>query len=69
MKTDRLLSVNDVVDRTSLSERMVRRLIAEGRLRAVRLAGMRAVRVPESALSSLLQPCNGGEGRYGHGLA
>jgi len=50
----RLLSVSDVVGLTGLSERSIRGLVASGRLRAVRPAGLRVVRIPERAVLELL---------------
>jgi excisionase family DNA binding protein len=50
---ERLLTVVEVVRQIGLSERTVRGLIATGRLRAVRPFGLRAVRVPESALEEI----------------
>lgn len=49
-----LLRVADAALRTGLSERTIRRLIAEGKLAVVRPAAVRAVLIPESALSSLM---------------
>lgn len=52
---ERLLTVKDVVSRTGLAERTVRLAIHDGRLRAIRLIGLRrAVRIPESALAEFL---------------
>jgi excisionase family DNA binding protein len=48
------LSVADVVERIGLSERTIRALIARGTLPARRLQGIRAVRVPASAVAALL---------------
>jgi excisionase family DNA binding protein len=52
----RLLTVYDFAARARLSERTVRAMIADGRLPSVRPFGLRIVRVPESALLSLMGP-------------
>ena len=46
----RLLRVTEAASRIGLSERTVRRLIAEHRLSVVRPAGLRAVLIPEESL-------------------
>lgn len=53
-EADRLLRVEEVSARTGLAQRTIRQLIAEGRLPVVRPFGLRAVRIPESALASLM---------------
>ena len=50
----RLLRIADAVDYTGLSERHLRRLIAAGRIGAIRPAGIRVVLVPEEELSRLI---------------
>jgi excisionase family DNA binding protein len=50
---DRLLTVAQAAELLSTSERFPRRLIAERRIRFVRLG--RHVRIPESALRELLE--------------
>lgn len=51
---DRLLKVREFCDRAQLSERHVRRLIAEGRLAVVRLHGVRAIRIREAELTAMI---------------
>jgi excisionase family DNA binding protein len=51
----RLLRVRDVVLLTGLSERTVRAMLADGRLTAVRPAGLRVVWIPESEVERLAQ--------------
>lgn len=51
---NRMLRVSEVSEVSGLSERFVRRLIAQGRLSAVRPHGVRVVLVPESSLGALL---------------
>lgn len=51
----KLFRVAEVCDRLGLGERHVRQLIADGRLAAVRLKGLRAIRVPASALEQLIE--------------
>ena len=51
----RLLRVADAVDCSGLSERQVRRLIASGRLAAIRPSGIRVVLVAEDELFRLLR--------------
>jgi excisionase family DNA binding protein len=51
---ERYLTVRDVVARTKLCERTIRALIANGQLTVVRPAGVRAIRVPERAVSELM---------------
>lgn len=53
MTTERLLQVEDVAARLSISTKTVRRLIAAGKLRAIRL-GRRALRVSEADLQAYL---------------
>ena len=50
---DRYLTVAEVADRLSTSERFPRRLIAERRIAFVRVG--RHVRIPESALTKFLE--------------
>jgi excisionase family DNA binding protein len=50
--SDRLLTVAEVADMLSTSERFPRRLIAERRIRFVRLG--RHVRIPQSALQEFI---------------
>jgi excisionase family DNA binding protein len=54
-KVERLLSVTEVMARTGLAERTIRRLIAQGQLPIRRPAGLRAVRVPEQAIVKLIE--------------
>ena len=49
----RLYSVREAEVITALSERTIRKLIAEGRLGVVRPLGMRTVRIPEAELERL----------------
>lgn len=51
---EQLYKVHEVCDLSRLKERVVRQMIADGRLRAVRLRGVRAIRVPASALAELI---------------
>jgi excisionase family DNA binding protein len=51
---ERWFTVSEVYARTRIPERTLRALIATGRLRAVRPAGLRMVRVPESAVAELM---------------
>jgi excisionase family DNA binding protein len=58
MKTQRqrfrdLLTVAEATARLRLSERTVRAMLADGRLPGVRLVGLRAVRIPASAIEAL----------------
>ena len=57
----RLLRVADAVDCTGLSERQLRRLIACGRLPAIRPTGIRVVLLAEEDLVRLL--CEPSDGR------
>jgi excisionase family DNA binding protein len=52
-ETDRLLTVAQAAEMLATSERFPRRLIAERRIRYIRVG--RHVRIPESALRDLLQ--------------
>lgn len=52
---DELLTVAEVADYLRVSERFVRKLIAEGRLPAAKV-GARVVRVRRREVSALLQP-------------
>jgi excisionase family DNA binding protein len=52
----RYLTVKDVVARTGLAERTVRLLIARGQLTIVRPGGLRAVRIPERSVMTLMSP-------------
>ena len=47
-------TVREVEMLSGLRERMVRQMIADGRLAAIRLANVRAIRVPPDALRALL---------------
>jgi excisionase family DNA binding protein len=51
---ERPFTVREVEALTGLRERTVRAMIADGRLRAIRLANVRAVRVPVEAVRALL---------------
>jgi excisionase family DNA binding protein len=51
-----LRTVAEVVRITGLSERTIRAMLSDGRLEAVRLVGLRAVRIPERALLNLIRP-------------
>jgi excisionase family DNA binding protein len=53
-KLDPLLTVRDVAVLLRLCEREIREMLADGRLRAVHLRGVRAVRVRESAVRALI---------------
>jgi excisionase family DNA binding protein len=53
--SEQLLAVAEVRSRTQLSDRQIRRMISDGRLAAVRLRGVRAIRVHERALLALVQ--------------
>jgi len=55
MEHERWLSVAEVVARTGLAERTVRKLIAGGRLPVHRPRGLRVVRIPERALEALIE--------------
>ena len=52
MRTDRLLTVAEAADRLGTSVRFPRRLIAERRIRFVRIG--RHVRIPESAIDAMI---------------
>jgi len=54
VRTVRLLRVAEVVARLGLSERTIRKMIADGRLPGVRPLGVRAVRVPEDVVQAFL---------------
>ncbi len=56
---ERALRVRDVVARTSLSERTIRQMLADGRLPAIRPRGLRIVRIPESAVEKLMKYVGG----------
>jgi excisionase family DNA binding protein len=60
---ERLLRVSEVCSRLGLVERHVRQMIADGRLRAVRLRGLRAIRIPVSALDQLIVDARPGSDR------
>jgi len=49
-----VLRVPEIVRRTGLTERTVRAMIADGRLPAIRPAGVRIVVVPASAVRELM---------------
>jgi excisionase family DNA binding protein len=51
---ERYLRVRDVVARTGFAERTIRQWISTGRLTTIRPAGLRAVRIPESAVAALM---------------
>jgi excisionase family DNA binding protein len=53
MAKDRLLTVTQAADRLGTSVRFPRRLIAERRIRFVRIG--RHVRIPESAIESMIR--------------
>ncbi len=53
---DRFLKVSEVGALTGLSERTIRAMLADGRLRAVRPAGLRVVRVSEAEIKRLMRP-------------
>jgi excisionase family DNA binding protein len=55
MPEHRLLRVAEVVRRTGLGERTVRRLVANHRLPSIRPPGVRVVLIPEDALGHLLR--------------
>ena len=59
-QVDRLLRVSDAADQYGLGERQLRQMIADGRLRAVRLKGLRAIRIPTSAMEQLVEEVGGG---------
>ncbi len=54
MKEDSLLTVSQVAERLSLRESTVRRMILERRIDTVR-PSVRAVRIPASAVSRILE--------------
>ncbi len=49
-----LLTVAEAARRTRLSERQIRRMLADGRLSAVRFRGLRLVRIREADLLGLM---------------
>jgi excisionase family DNA binding protein len=53
-----LVSVSQIAEATGLSNKTVRRLIAAGKLPAIRL-GPRSLRVERDAVLALLQPTGG----------
>lgn len=53
MTKDRLLTVTEAADRLGTTVRFPRRLIAERRIRFVRLG--RHVRIPESAIEAMIE--------------
>jgi excisionase family DNA binding protein len=59
---DRLMTVAEVMDQLGLAERTVRQMVADGRLPAIRLDGVRAIRVPEPAVRALMRPSGHIEG-------
>lgn len=50
---ERWLRVSEFCTRMALGERYVRQMIADGRLQAVRLKGLRAIRIPASEIARL----------------
>jgi excisionase family DNA binding protein len=54
-----LLSVSQIAEATGLSTKTVRRLIAAGKLPAIRTLGPRSLRVERDAVLELLQPMGG----------
>ncbi|NMR19175.1 helix-turn-helix domain-containing protein [Cellulomonas fimi] len=62
------LTVAEVADRLRVTERFVRRLIATGELRAVRV-GSRVVRVRQVDIDALLEPVHGPGSPIGRGPA
>jgi len=52
-RAERLLTCGEVADRLGTSERFPRRLVAERRIRFVRVG--RHVRIPESAVDEMIQ--------------
>ncbi|MEV7680387.1 helix-turn-helix domain-containing protein [Streptomyces sp. NPDC088341] len=65
---DRLLTVDEAADRLRTGVRFVRRLIAERRIRYVKLG--KPVRIPESVLAAYVEertvePVRSGRSRYG----
>ena len=58
---ERFLSVAEITAKWGVSERSVRALIASGRLPVVRPAGLRLVRVPQSAVERVMQGEGGAE--------
>ncbi|MDI3317833.1 MAG: helix-turn-helix domain-containing protein [Bacillota bacterium] len=57
---ERYLRVRDVARMLDLSEMTVYRLVWSGRLAAVRVPGMRALRIPASAVLAMLDGAAGG---------
>jgi excisionase family DNA binding protein len=51
---DEMFTVREITVLGKLSERCVRKMIAEGRLPVIRLTDVRAVRVPANAVDTLL---------------
>jgi excisionase family DNA binding protein len=54
MNSERYLTVAEFASRTRLSERTVRHLIASGRLPVARPSGVRAIRIPDSAVARFM---------------
>jgi excisionase family DNA binding protein len=54
-QVEQLFRVSEACERVGLRERQLRQMIADGRLRAVRLKGVRAIRIPASALEQLVE--------------
>ena len=59
------LSVAEAADELHVTERFIRKLIANGDLDAVRI-GTRLVRIRRSDLDALLRPVHSEQGRYRH---
>lgn len=47
-------TLREFLEVTRLSERQARRMIADGRLRVVRMAGVRALRIPASEIARVM---------------
>lgn len=56
------LTVAEAARRAGVSERTIRRAVAAGALDAIRLEGVRSVRIPAAAVESWAAPAAGGGG-------
>lgn len=54
MMASKLFTVREVAELARLAERTVRAMLADGRLEAVRPAGVRVVRIPAHAVERLV---------------
>jgi len=55
---EQTFTVQEITVLSKLSERCVRKMIADGRLPVIRLMGVRAVRVPADAVRALFREGN-----------